>query len=549
MSLTDILSKKVNCAFCGASNPSNSRFCGKCGKPLNSSITNACPNCGAEIKSGSIFCSKCGSKLTQSPKHEATVSISKEFSKYNIWMRQPDDFAQKFELPDINGIFTKRVTVEQGTGALFIQGGVYRGMLPPGQYNVESLHKRIIGLVTGLTTTVILVDSAEVPLTFSFEKTELRTKDSYDVGASGQLTAKISAPLNFLENYLKGKDHISLTDIENTLHNELAQILRRNLSGYNISELYGNAEISRKIEEELKTTLNISLKSKGLEITLLNCIGFDEGAFLEVQKIRNQAHIDIDIAKAEYEKYIALNQLETAKSIDNIDNKAAVKVHAIDAENEINKRQQAGKHELEDADLNHNLAHDRAIHDHQLEKDKSDFEQDAYEIERLVKIQADRRERKIHDLNSASIETLIYLSKDSSKTATLAKLELANRGVSLSPEQLLAIQAADSPEAAKALAAKFSADEQREFNKRAEDMMNANADRMERVMEKSLGAMGNTATARAKAQNPGATIVPGGFGAPIVVNKSPQNTRKCKKCGASLDEDAIFCNECGEKQD
>lgn len=542
----DIFNKEITCT-CGEINPANSKFCRNCGKPLTSATMNTCPSCGKQIKSGSKFCTKCGATLTQSPKREATVNTSKELNKNNVWMRQPDDFAQRFELSDINGLFTKIVTVQQGTGALFVQDGVYKGMLPAGQYNVETLRRRILGLITNKTTTVILVDTAEVPLAFSFDKTELRTKDANDVGASGQLTAKISEPLNFLENYLKGKDHISLTDIENTLHNELAQILRNTLSGYNVSELYGNAELPRKIGDELKNTLNANLRSKGIEITILNCIGFDEGAYLEVQKIRNQAKIDVDIARAEYERNIALNQLEAAEKIDRIDNGVAVKIHAVDGENRVKKEFQNGRHEREDAELNHRLAHAKAKFEFQLEKEKAESEQDVHEISELNRVQAEKLERKIQNLSTAPIEVLIFMAKDSSKNAVLAKLELAKRGVSLTPEQLLAIQAADSPEAAKALAAKFSADEQKEFNKRAEAMMSENADRNERILEKAIDAMGKTATARATAQNPGATIVPGGMGAPVVVNTSPQNTKTCKHCGASLNEDDMFCNECGNR--
>ncbi len=544
----DIFNRKITCT-CGETNPANSRFCRRCGKPLTSSMVSICPSCGAEVKPGANFCGKCRTELTQSPKREATVNTSKELNKNNIWMRQPDDFAQKFELSDINGLFTKIVTVQQGTGALFVQDGVYKGMLPAGQYNVESLLRRIIGLFTNKTTTVILVDSAEVPLTFSFDKTELRTKDANDVGASGQLTAKISEPLNFLENYLKGKDHISLTDIENTLHNELAQILRNTLSGYNVSELYGNAELARKIGDELKNTLNVNLRSKGIEITLLNCIGFDEGAYLEVQKIRNQAKIDVDIARAEYERNIAFNQFEAAEKIDRIDNGTAVKIHAVDGENAVKKEYQNGRHEREDAQLHHDLAHDKAIHDHQLEKEKADFDQDFDEISRLKNLQADMRGRKIQDLDAASPEARILIANDKTKIDALNQLEMAKRAVALDAGQILAVQAAGAPEAAaKALAAKFNADEQKDFNKRNEEMMNANADRMERVMEKALDAMGKTATARATAQNPGATIVPGGMGAPVVVNTSPQNTKKCKNCGATLSEDDRFCTNCGADQ-
>ena len=544
----DIFNKEIICPRCKTSNPANSNFCRKCRHPLSSEIKNTCPSCGAELPSGSNFCPKCGTNLTQSPKREATVNTSKELNKNNIWMRQPDDFAQKFELSDINGLFTKIVTVQQGTGALFVQDGVYKGMLPAGQYNVETLRRRIIGLFTNKTTTVILVDSAEIPLTFSFNKTELRTRDAYDIGASGQLTEKISEPLNFLENYLKGKDHISLTDIENTLHNELAQILRNTLSGYNGSELYGNAELTRKIGDEIRNTLNANLRSKGIEITLLNCIGFDEGAYLEVQKIRNQTKIDVDIARAEYERNIAFNQLRATEKIDRIDNGVAVKLHAVDGENRIKKEYQNGRHEREDAQLHHDLAHDKAIHDHELEKEKADFNQDFDEISRMKNLQADMRGRKIQDLDAASPEARILIAKDKTKIDALTKLEMTKRAASLSADQILAVQATDPVSAANAIAAKNSADEQKEINKRTVDLMNANADRDERILEKALDAMGKTATARATAQNPGATIVPGGMGAPVVVNTSPQNTKKCKNCGATLSEDDKFCTNCGADQ-
>lgn len=521
-------------------------------------------------------------------------------------MRKPDDFAQRFEISDINGIFTKIVTVEQGTGALFIQGGVYKGMLPAGQYNVEKLHQRIFGLVTKLTTTVILVDSGEVSLTFSFGKTELRTKDAFEVGASGELTVKIDDdhPLNFLENYLKGKNHISLADIENNLHNELAQILRNTLSGYKISELYGNAEISRNIEEKLQNTLNARLKSKGLKIVYLNCIGFDDEAYQEVQKIKNKVNSDIELAKInyyrkielarlDYETKIAENQLNTGLQLDADNNKTAVTINNTENRYREKTAEQSGEHVYQDREQEHQIKRDEveqeARHEYEnkevkhqndymgeklqgeIERDEAkqehtrqnaaknydlydyiqsqEIKRDLDELSGLASLQNSRQRNKIENLNSASPETRILFAKDKAQTDALTKLELAERIKGFSDDQILAFQAADSPEVAKALAAKYNADEQREFNRRTEAQFKESADRNERILEKALDVMGNTATARATAHNPGTTVVSGGIGAPVVVNPSHQNTRKCKKCGASLDEDAIFCNECGEKQD
>ncbi len=50
------------CPNCGADNPSNSKFCCSCGKPMViAKIT--CPGCGAQVNEGSKFCNECGMSL------------------------------------------------------------------------------------------------------------------------------------------------------------------------------------------------------------------------------------------------------------------------------------------------------------------------------------------------------------------------------------------------------------------------------------------------------------------------------------------------------
>ena len=51
--------KNFNCEKCGTSNPSNSKFCNKCGSKLGS----ACIKCGANNPDNSSFCNKCGFTL------------------------------------------------------------------------------------------------------------------------------------------------------------------------------------------------------------------------------------------------------------------------------------------------------------------------------------------------------------------------------------------------------------------------------------------------------------------------------------------------------
>ena len=49
------------CQTCGADNPEEARFCGRCGEPLVA----PCPNCGAPVTPGMAFCTSCGFALQQ----------------------------------------------------------------------------------------------------------------------------------------------------------------------------------------------------------------------------------------------------------------------------------------------------------------------------------------------------------------------------------------------------------------------------------------------------------------------------------------------------
>jgi class 3 adenylate cyclase/tetratricopeptide (TPR) repeat protein len=59
----------MNCAQCGADNPSGMNFCGQCGAPLGS----ACPSCGASNPPDHKFCGHCGGLLAGPGPREGTA--------------------------------------------------------------------------------------------------------------------------------------------------------------------------------------------------------------------------------------------------------------------------------------------------------------------------------------------------------------------------------------------------------------------------------------------------------------------------------------------
>ncbi len=75
------------CPECGMENKSGSKFCKKCGKPLNNvkmdSKNNICPECGMENKSGSKFCKKCGTSLIKNKNKKHKTKINLDLKKFN----------------------------------------------------------------------------------------------------------------------------------------------------------------------------------------------------------------------------------------------------------------------------------------------------------------------------------------------------------------------------------------------------------------------------------------------------------------------------------
>lgn len=60
------------CASCGAEVSRTSKFCDKCGSPMDrsaletsaASAVPVCPKCGEQLEPGALFCTNCGTKLS-----------------------------------------------------------------------------------------------------------------------------------------------------------------------------------------------------------------------------------------------------------------------------------------------------------------------------------------------------------------------------------------------------------------------------------------------------------------------------------------------------
>lgn len=307
---------KLKCSNCGAANDKKSKFCSECGNPLAGIV---CSSCGMQIGAAYKFCPNCGATITQvTEQRSSTTHVSEERGKIRVWQRNPNDFAHRFEISDIKGLFSKKITVMSGTKAIFLQGGRFFGELPPGTYTVGGLIQVIKTLNIAEKATVILVDNSDVGLDFNISG--LRTKENFEAGVKGKIVVNIEEPIQFFNNIMKGREHMAMTDIEvMMLRNEMRNLLQSKVKQYSFEDLYGNLELKNELEQDFVHLLNTTLSRGGLKLVYMPYFDYDESYWQDLIAARGDSARDLirrreqikreaEMQLAEYEQKVAAKE-------------------------------------------------------------------------------------------------------------------------------------------------------------------------------------------------------------------------------------------------
>jgi hypothetical protein len=312
----------IKCRSCGAENKKNSKFCAQCGQLVSGQL---CSKCGLPVRAGAAFCSGCGAKA-EAPSTYASATYPEEFvdlSKSNVWQRRPNDLAHRFEASDLNSYFaglTKKITVMQGTKAIFLQGGKYQGDLPPGTYTADSLLEFLKTLNFYEKTTIILVDDGDIPIDFSIG--QLRTSENFNAGVKGKMVVKVDKPILFFDNLMKSRPHLEIIDLLSYIRNELLNILQSKIKGYSFEDLYGNLELRKELQQDFEFNLTTTLSRLGLQLVHLPYFDYDESYWQdiiqqrgtmsrELLEKREKMRKDAEIGLVDYEQSVATKVKKT----------------------------------------------------------------------------------------------------------------------------------------------------------------------------------------------------------------------------------------------
>ena len=185
---------------------------------------------------------------------------------------------------------------------------------------------------------------------------------------------------------------------------------------------------------------------------------------------------------------------------------------------------------------------ERAEHDEKVRRAQTGIDQ----LKQLKALEAEEEERQLQSRSGADVAALLSVVGES-QAQRILELEKLRARKGLTAEQMLAMAADASPEAAAAPARRYSQDAAKERLEVQQRTSEAHTDRMADVMKTAMNQMGNVATAKADASGSKPTIVTGS-GQSTVINALNPSSVTCKFCGATLGPAKTFCGECGKQQ-
>jgi len=493
---------------CGNAVKKSAKFCNKCGSPAPGGWWK-CPSCSKWVGNESHFCWNCNTPLH--PEQRAGIAGGR-------WQNRAGVFAEVLEVGDIKKLLKDGLIVSEGTVALVLDSGAYKDFLMPGSHNVDSLARKINNWGSPPPRTVILVEASEVVLPIRAEN--LRSAEDLEVRFYGEVILRFNPKLakGFVANLLKSQRELTLEEIGEALENEIRHAVEQFCTTSTIEDIVKDPARRLHLEDSLREVLERTVESWGIEVVRVSAAEFSGRAYEELRQKSGEVEekrrdLEFNERLRELLKSEKMGEFKSESDLEEYIAQLAQERGVSDShrEHELTRLKQVQRHELEAAEAVHQMDEEdsRVSHDigidnlrdayaraKQVQDAEADIEVGKMGLELRSQKEAGKLKAmsgKADILKGVSMETRISLEEDPQKRAELIKLHTMEVMKGRSTEEILAIAAQESPEAARALTESLRArnsdlDEQKKLS--AE-----HSAQLERILDKSLKAMGEAAKA------------------------------------------------------
>ncbi len=506
-----------NSPRCGNKVKKSARFCNKCGSQAPGGWIR-CPSCGKWVGNDSHNCWNCGEPLH--PGRRANLDGG-------VWRKRPEVFAERFEVGDLGKILRNGLRIEPGNAALVIDGGNFKDVLEAGTHDLNSLARKINHWGSPPPRTIVLIDSGEILL--PLRKEDLRSAEDLEVCFYGEAILQFdpSDAEAFLTNIFRNREEVSIPEIAERLDREVAHALSAFTNSTTIEDIVKDPDRRAHLEARIEETLERTSRSIGLRVVRISSAEFYGNDYERLRALSGEA----EVKRRELEFSEKMRQTATRDRMGKFKTEADLEEYVASIAHEkgisdekrdleLNRLRQVHRHEIEVEEAahqmereqertRHELGLDRQRHAWESEKKAGEVESEAAETERWVEVrrkkEAAEREHlaALGDLTEGrDTAALIAMIDDPERRKELLQIHRLKELKGCGPEEILALTAADQPEAAAALA-KLLSSKADDRDKALEDMKEMTREQSRQLQEILSQAMKTTSEA---AKGGGTTI-------------------------------------------
>ena len=358
---------------CGNRVSKRARFCNKCGKPAPGGWWK-CPGCGKWIGNDSHFCPHCNTPLYP----EDRVAMAG-----GVWRKEPEYYAQRFEVGDIKRELIQKLQVQEGTAAILMDSGEVSDVLPAGAHEVDSLVRRINWFGNPPPRSVVLIDAGEVIVPLHIES--LRTAEHFPIEFFGEVIFRFQggkdAARAFTSNVLKSERLCTFQDIAKRLEPVIRVPVDEMCTVSSLDDLVRDPERRIRLQERMTARIKDDLDACGLEVVRVSSAEFTGDEYEahaerlgELEAKRLGKEVDVEDARREAEYRAALRRLADREEMDKFKDAEALRTYkeTIDHEFRVSHATRDREFDL----LKRDWEHDDIVYRRLLELENLEHQQE-----------------------------------------------------------------------------------------------------------------------------------------------------------------------------
>ena len=389
---------------CGHQVSKRARFCNACGSPAPGGWWK-CPSCDKWIGNDSHFCPHCNTPLY--PEDRAAMAGG-------VWRKEPEFYAQRFEVGDIKRELVQKLLVQEGTAAILLDSGTVSDVLSAGAHEVDSLMRRVNWFGNPPPRSVVLIDVGEVIVPLHVEG--LRTAEHFPIEFFGEVILHFKgdkdAARAFTSNVLKSERLCTFSDIAKRLESVVRGPVDEMCTVTSLDDLVRDPERRIRLQERMTTRIKEDLDACGLEVVRVSSAEFTGDEYEDYAEKLG----DVDIKRREAEYRAALRRLADREEMDKYKEADALRTYkeTIDHEFRVSHATRDREFELLKRDWEHDdiiyrrlLELENQEHQHGLEDRQVD-----HDIANGRKMDGYGREKKVEDAKANTTAQDIHTQQD-----------------------------------------------------------------------------------------------------------------------------------------